>query len=142
MTAILILFTSAFASATLLPGSSEAVLAGAMKLSDEPLWLLLAVATVGNTLGAAVNWVLGLLVAMGRERVKLPVSAERLDRFDAFYRRYGVWGLLLSWVPIIGDTLTVLAGLARTPLLVFLPLVAVGKLARYLVVAELIHAVN
>jgi len=134
----LTLFVSAFLSATLLPGSSEAALAGAVALSGESVALLVATATVGNTLGSCVNWLLGLLVNTGGRHVKLPVSAAQLSRFEHVYRRYGVWSLLLSWAPIIGDPLTVLAGLARTPLAAFVPLVAIGKLARYLIVVGIV----
>ena len=138
MITYLALFVSAFLSATLLPGSSEAGLAAAAGLSELPVLMLVAVATFGNTLGSCVNWLLGLLVARGGERVKLPVSAAQLERFTGLYQRYGVWSLLLAWVPIVGDPLTVLAGLARPPFLLFLPLVAIGKLVRYLGVVGLV----
>jgi membrane protein YqaA with SNARE-associated domain len=135
MTIILALLVSAFLSATLLPGSSEAALVAALGLSDMPGALLIAVATIGNTLGACVNWLLGVLVVHGSARIRLPVGAEQLDRFGRVYARFGVWSLLLSWVPVVGDPLTVLAGLAKTPLALFIPLVAAGKLARYIAVA-------
>ncbi len=123
------LFISAFLSATLLPGSSEVALASAFSLSDHSAAGLIATATAGNTLGSCVNWLIGRL------SVKL---TAKLDRFAAFYNRFGVWSLLLSWAPVIGDPLTVLAGLARTPLAIFIPLVMTGKLARYLVIAGLV----
>jgi membrane protein YqaA with SNARE-associated domain len=131
------LFASAFLSATLLPGSSEAALAAAVTLTDHPPPLLIAVVTIGNVLGSCVNWLLGRLVSAGHV-LRLPVSGARLGRFEAFYYRFGIWSLLLSWVPILGDPLTVLAGLARTPLILFVPLVTIGKLARYLAVAGLV----
>ena len=138
MTIYLALFVSAFLSATLLPGSSEAGLAAAIGLSGLSVPLLIAVATLGNTLGACVNWLLGWLAAKGEGRVKLPVSAAQLEKVRGIYARYGVWTLLLSWLPVVGDPLTVLAGLARTPFVLFLPLAAIGKLARYLVIAGLV----
>jgi membrane protein YqaA with SNARE-associated domain len=137
LTTYVALFVSAFLSATLLPGSSEAGLAAAVGLSGHSVPGLIAVATIGNTLGACVNWLLGILVARGGNRVRLPVSPARIQRLQGFYARYGVWSLLLSWVPVVGDALTVLAGLGRTPLVLFVPLVAIGKLARYLVIAGL-----
>ncbi len=128
------LFVTAFLAATLLPGSSEAALIAALQ-SDVSPSLLIASATLGNTLGAALNWLLGLLVAQGSQRVKLPVKQKTLDRYAHLFTRYGAWSLLFSWVPVVGDPLTVLAGLARTPLIVFLPLVLAGKLFRYLAIA-------
>ncbi|MCB1377105.1 MAG: DedA family protein [Alphaproteobacteria bacterium] len=137
MTTYIALFVSAFLSATLLPGTSDVGLAAATAMSDLPVVMLVAVVTLGNTLGSCVNWIMGLAVAHGSERVKLP-GADKLDRFKGFYARYGKWSLLLSWLPIVGDPLTVLAGLARTPLWLFLPLVMVGKLLRYVAIAGLV----
>jgi len=137
MGSLLGLFASAFLSASLLPGSSEAALVAAATLTDHPLPLLIAVATLGNVLGSCLNWLLGRLFSAGHV-LRLPVSGARLERFEAYYSRFGVWSLLLSWVPIVGDPLTVLAGLARTPLILFVPLVTIGKLVRYLAVAGLI----
>lgn len=131
------LFASAFLSASLLPGSSEAAMVAAASLTDHPLPLLIAVATLGNVLGSCLNWLLGRLVSVGYV-LRLLVNGARLERFEALYSRFGVWSLLLSWVPIVGDPLTVLAGLARTPLIIFVPLVTIGKLVRYLAVAGLI----
>ena len=138
MTVYLALFSSAFLSATRLPGSSEAALAAAVALSGLSVPWLIAVAVAGNTLGSCVNWLLGLLVAKGSGRVRLPVSDDSLQRLHNVYARFGIWSLLLAWVPVVGDPLTVLAGLARTPLQVFVPLVALGKLARYLVIAGIV----
>lgn len=138
MSVYLALFVSAFLSATLLPGSSEAALAGAVAVSGESVALLIATATLGNTLGSCVNWLLGRLASAGSRHVRLPVGASQLARFVDVYKRFGVWSLLLSWLPVFGDPLTVLAGLARTPPAAFIPLVAIGKLARYLVVAGIV----
>jgi len=140
VTSALAVFISAFLSATLLPGSSEAALAAALRLTEAPAGLLIAAATIGNTLGAVVNWLLGLLVAGGESRVRLPASDAQIERARRLYGRYGVWTLLFSWVPVVGDPLTVLAGLARTPLALFLPLVAAGKFARYLAIAWMVPA--
>ena len=139
MTTYFALFVSAFLSATLLPGSSEVALAAAVGLSGLSVPALIATATIGNTLGACVNWFLGFLVAAGGKKVKRPASSAQIERFQGFYARYGVWSLLLSWVPVVGDPLTVLAGLARTPLIIFVPLIAAGKLARYLAVAGIVR---
>ena len=133
------LFLSAFTSATLLPGSSEAVLFAVVAAAKTSTGLAVAVATAGNTLGSCVNWVLGRYFARYRNRKWFLVSAQTFARYTAWYQRWGLWSLLASWVPVIGDPLTVMAGLARTPLMVFVPLVLIAKAARYLVVAGVVQ---
>ena len=129
------LFWAAFLSATILPGSSEAALLALMALGRWGMPVLVAVATVGNTLGSVVNWVLGLYVERWRDHRRFPVKPAEFARYRAWYQRWGVWSLLLAWVPIIGDPLTVMAGVMRTPLWLFILVTGIGKLARYLVVA-------
>ncbi|MFW6028196.1 MAG: YqaA family protein [bacterium] len=125
------LFFSAFTSATLLPGSSEAALITLLALGrGEPL-LLVIVATAGNVLGSCVNWVLGRFVSTYRDRRWFPVDEQSYERAAAWFRRYGVWSLLLSWLPIIGDPLTAVAGALRVGFLRFVVLVSLGKAARY-----------
>lgn len=87
----------------------------------------------GRVLGSAVNWLLG--TDRFRDRKWFPVKPAALDRAAVRYRRYGKWSLLLSWVPIIGDPLTVVAGVLREPLWSFLAIVTVAKAGRYLVLA-------
>lgn len=128
------LFLIAFIAATLLPAQSEAALAGAIVQGYAP-WLLVAVATVGNVLGSTVNWWLGRELTRFGDRRWFPVKPAQLARAQAWYARYGQWSLLLSWVPVIGDPLTLAAGAMREPLRRFLLLVTLAKLARYLVVA-------
>ncbi|ALN57358.1 MULTISPECIES: YqaA family protein [Lysobacter] len=128
------LFLIAFIAATLLPAQSEAALAAAIVEGYAP-WLLVAVATVGNVLGSAVNWWLGRELNRFGDRRWFPVKPAQLARARGWYGRYGRWSLLLSWVPVIGDPLTLVAGVMREPLRTFVPLVAFAKLARYLVVA-------
>ncbi|WAP69278.1 YqaA family protein [Jiella pelagia] len=128
-------FWSAFLAATLLPGASEVVLVASLLDAAADPWLLIGLATVGNTLGSFVNWLLGRFLIGFADRRWFPVSRSQIDRFEAFFKRYGVWTLLLAWAPIGGDALTVIAGTARVNAVTFLVLVGVGKLARYLVVA-------
>ncbi|MEZ5935572.1 MAG: YqaA family protein [Alphaproteobacteria bacterium] len=132
------LAATAFLAATLLPASSEAVLAGLVVAEAAPIALLLAIASVFNTAGSCVNWLLGRVAERFKDRRWFPVSADSLERAQVWYRRYGVWSLLASWVPIIGDPLTVAAGVMRTPITVFLPLVALAKTARYAVIVWLL----
>jgi len=96
---------------------------------------LILVATIGNVLGSLVNWVLGRYIERFKSRRWFPVSDEKLDRAQRMYQRLGKWSLLLSWAPVIGDPLTLLAGVMREPLLPFVALVTVAKLGRYLVLA-------
>lgn len=134
------LFLVSFAAATLLPAQSELVLAGLLASGRfDDTWLLI-VATAGNTLGSAVNWLLGRFIGTFRERRWLPVSPTALVRAEAWYRRWGLWTLLLSWAPVIGDGLTVVAGVLRVRLLPFLALVLIAKGGRYLVVAYAVQA--
>jgi membrane protein YqaA with SNARE-associated domain len=128
------LFLSSLLSATLLPGSSEAVLAGLHASGRGMPAALLAVATVGNTLGSVVNWLIGRGIAHFRERSWFPVSAERYAAAQRHFERYGLWSLLFAWLPFVGDPLTVVAGALRVPLGRFVVLVAAGKAARYAMV--------
>ena len=132
------LFIVAFVSATLLPGSSEVVLAGVLASGTTTTTMAVMAATLGNTLGSMVNWAIGRYFAHFREAKWFPVKPEKYQQYEQWYKKWGIWSLLLSWAPVIGDPLTVLAGVARTSLLVFVPVVLVAKLARYLVVAGVI----
>lgn len=129
------LFLAAFGAASILPMQSEAVLV-AMLLSDRYVAAtLLTVATLGNVLGSALNWLLGRSLERFRHRRWFPVSADKLEKAQRFYLHYGRWSLLLSWVPIIGDPLTVIAGVMREPLWRFLLIVTLAKGMRYLLLA-------
>jgi membrane protein YqaA with SNARE-associated domain len=128
------LFLSAFLAATILPVSSEAVLAGLIAAGKGDALALFAVATVGNTLGSVVNWLIGRGIARVRDRPWFPVSAARYEAATRQFNRYGLWSLLFAWVPFVGDPLTVVAGALRVPLGRFVLLVAIGKAARYAMV--------
>ena len=132
------LFLSSFLAATLLPPQSELALSGLLSHDVAAPALLVGVATLGNTLGSLVNWLLGRWAHRLGERRWFPVKGDALRKAEAWYHRYGRWSLLLSWAPIIGDPLTLAAGLLREPLLPFLLLVGLAKLGRYLVIAWLV----
>jgi membrane protein YqaA with SNARE-associated domain len=131
------LFLSAFVAATLLPTASEAVLVGLLLGAAHSVEALLLVATVGNVLGAVVNWVLGRWIERFRGKSWFPIKPQALERAQGWYQRYGKWSLLLSWAPLIGDPLTVVAGVMREPFPVFLLLVTIAKFGRYLVLTLL-----
>lgn len=129
------LFAVAFIAATLLPAHSEVALVGLLVTGNYTPWLLVAVASAGNILGSLVNWMIGRGVERFRDRKWFPVSPEMLTKAQGWYHRYGRWSLLLSWAPVIGDPLTVVAGVLREPLWSFLLLVTIAKIARYAVLA-------
>jgi len=97
-------------------------------------WLLWAVASGGNTLGAVVNWALGRWCLHWQDRKWFPFKAKDLEKADRWFQRYGLWSLLLSWVPVIGDPITFAAGFLRVRFGVFLALVFIAKAGRYLAV--------
>lgn len=121
------LFSSSFLAATLLPGGSEAVLFGVLQLHPGQLWMALAVATLGNTLGGMSSYLIGRIIPQKTELKGL-----------ARVQRYGAPILLLSWVPIIGDPLCVAAGWLRLNPWLSALYIAAGKFARYCVIAVLV----
>ena len=124
-------------AATLLPLQSEALLVGLIASDRYWLWGLLGVATLGNVLGSLVNWWLGRGLERFQDRRWFPVSAKHMATARKHYERYGHWSLLLSWLPVIGDPLTLIAGVMREPLGRFLLIVTLAKGARYGVLAML-----
>ena len=131
------LFISAFAAATILPAQSKALLAYQVSISPDAVVQLISVATLGNVLGATFNWCLGRLTENLRAKKWFPVNEKQLQKAERFYGRYGRYSLLLSWVPIIGDPITIVAGILREPLLSFVLLVTIAKCARYVFVVGL-----
>jgi membrane protein YqaA with SNARE-associated domain len=132
------LFLSAFLSATILPGTSEAALALVLAKGASSTTSALAVATSGNALGSGLNWVIGRFFSRYRDHPRFPVRPDKFKRYSEIYRKWGIWTLLMSWVPLIGDALTVVAGVMRAPLLLVMLLVSVAKFARYLAVAGIV----
>lgn len=128
---------AALLAATLIPAQSETVLLALVLGGEHPVWLLVGVATFGNTLGSVLNWWLGRYLEHFRERRWFPVSAASLAKAQERFQHYGWWSLLLSWLPIIGDPLTVMAGFMRVPFLPFLLLVALAKGGRYALIGWL-----
>ncbi len=127
----LALAAAAFLSATLLPGTSEAALLAAAAEWPASVASLFAVATAANTAGSSLNWWLGGHVERFAGRRWFPVSREKLDKAQRLAARYGWWTLLLAWVPVLGDPLTLAAGVMRVRFLPFLVLVGAGKALRY-----------
>jgi membrane protein YqaA with SNARE-associated domain len=132
------LFLAAFTAATILPMQSEALLVTLLLKSDLWPWALIAVASIGNILGSCVNWWLGKYLEHFKDKKWFPINADQLTTAQQHYHRYGRWSLLLSWVPFIGDPITVMAGVMKEKFFVFLMLVSVAKIGRYVVIAILV----
>lgn len=128
----LLLCAVAFGAATLLPFYSEILLVAQLRDGLDPL-LLWLFATTGNTLGAGVNWWIGLRLGDYSERRWLTSRKADIARAQNWFNRYGKWSLLMTWLPIGGDALTVVGGLMKVPARTFFILVATGKGLRYAV---------
>ena len=128
------LFVAAFLAATILPLSSEIVL-GALLLNGLSPIALIIVATTGNVLGSLTNYGLGYWVSLGLIKKWLKISEEEFVRAEQRFERYGLISLCFAWVPVIGDPLTVVAGVLRIRLFWFVVLVTGGKLMRYIAVS-------
>ncbi|MCZ8078593.1 MAG: DedA family protein [Rhodobacteraceae bacterium] len=126
------LFLAAFVAATLIPFQSEIIFAGMIVAEPERFGVILLVASVGNVLGSCLNYALGRGLMQLRVMERFRIPEEALRRAEAWFRRWGVWSLLLSWLPL-GDVLTVVAGTLRTPFWLFALLVTIAKTGRYLV---------
>jgi membrane protein YqaA with SNARE-associated domain len=131
------LFGAAFLSATVFPFQSEVILFGMLLAEHYQVWLLVLVSSLGNILGSCVNWFLGRFIAHFENRRWFPLPKDQVARVEGWYHQYGRWSLLLSWMPVIGDPLTIIAGVLREPFPVFLALVAGAKTARYVAVAAI-----
>ena len=125
------LFWNAFLAATLLPALSEVALAALIKGAHGHPILLFVFATIGNVLGSLLNWWLGSRIAAFQEKKWFPFNPKQIDSASKRFKKYGIWSLLFAWVPIVGDPLTLIAGVLRVPIIPFLVLVTIGKTTRY-----------
>ncbi|MGA1940114.1 YqaA family protein [Arcobacter sp. YIC-310] len=132
----LTLFISALVSATLIPFGSEALLIYDIK-EGYNLYLLLFFATFGNSLGSIINYFLGLKGEQFLVKKKL-LNEKRVLNTKNYFDKYGAWCILLSWVPIIGDPITFIAGVLKFNLKLFILLVVIAKFSRYAFIALLI----
>lgn len=129
-------------AATLIPAQSEAVVLYALFEDRSPVWLILLVATIGNVMGACINWWLGRFALRYRHHRRFPFSPAQIARAQRHYARWGWLSLLASWVPVIGDPITLIAGVMREPLWRFVLVVTIAKGGRYVVVAFLAGVVS
>jgi len=138
MAELLSLFTVSFLAATILPAQSEMVLAGLQVAGKSSAVALVSVATLGNVLGAVVNWILGRYLIHFQDRRWFPVKEKMINKATVFYQKWGVWTLLFAWLPFIGDPFTLVAGIFRTNIWVFLVLVTIGKAGRYIAIVTVL----
>jgi membrane protein YqaA with SNARE-associated domain len=125
------LFSISFLAATILPFSSELMLAGLIATSNYDNFLLLIFASLGNILGSTINWVLGFYSRNLTTNKWFPFKSSQIESSSKWFDKFGKWSLLFAWVPIMGDPLTLVAGLLRVKFLEFLILVSIGKVSRY-----------
>ena len=123
---------SAFLAASILPFSSEAVMVGLLAAGLD-MWALVAWGTVGNVLGSLFNYGIGRLGKMEWIEKYLHTKPEDLDRARRFMGGRGAWMGLFSCIPVIGDVITIVLGLMRANLTIFIVSVTISKLARYVV---------
>ena len=128
------LFISSFVSSTILPGHSEITLTTFILLEKFSQFLLILFASLGNILGSIVNWYLGFYITKFVKKDWFPFQKKQLDKASSWYLKYGKWSLFLCWVPIIGDPLTIVAGMFRVSLIIFIIIVSISKALRYIFV--------
>ncbi len=126
------LFIISFLAATILPLSSELVLSTMLLTDSFDKYLLLVVASFGNILGSSVNWYLGKKILIFKDKNWFPANERQIAKGEIYFKKYGIWSLLLAWVPIIGDPLTIVAGILRVKFFTFLLLISISKISRYI----------
>ena len=128
------LFISSFLSSTILSGHSEITLTTFILFEKYSLFLLIFFASFGNILGSVINWYLGFYITKFVNKSWFPFKKKQLDNMSLWYLKYGKWTLFLSWVPFVGDPLTIVAGMFRVPLIIFISIVSISKILRYIFV--------
>ena len=129
------LFVSSFISSTILPGHSELILTAFIFLKKFSVINLIFIASFGNILGSILNWYLGFYFIKFKEKKWFPINKLKLEKASLWFLTYGKWTLFLSWVPFIGDPLTVVAGILRVPIITFVIIVSISKILRYVFVS-------
>ena len=139
MISYLSLLLISFLAATILPLSSELALASLLNTNEHNSLVLLGIASLGNILGSIFNWLLGFYLLKCINKKWFPFEESQINTASKRFSKFGVWSLLFAWVPIIGDPLTFIAGILKVNFFLFLALVALGKISRYLLVYVLIN---
>jgi membrane protein YqaA with SNARE-associated domain len=139
MTVYFFLFLTSFLAATIFPLSSELTLISLLKTNSYSPFLLISTSSFGNILGSVFNWSLGFYLLEYINKKWFPFKQNQIDVASNRFNRFGIWSLLFSWLPVIGDPLTLIAGILRVNFLLFLILVAAGKISRYLFIYLLVN---
>jgi len=129
------LLISSFLSSTLLPGHSELTLTAFILLKKYSIIYLIFFASVGNILGSILNWCMGYYLTNLKNKKWFHINTLQLTRASTWFLKYGKWTLFFSWVPIIGDPLTIIAGIFRVPIYTFILIVSISKIMRYFFVS-------
>lgn len=139
MTTYLSLLLISFLASTILPLSSELVLANLLNVSGNNSFALIGTASLGNILGSVFNWMLGFYLSKHINKKWFPFKKKQINTASKRFSKFGTWSLMFAWLPIIGDPLTFVAGILKINFLLFLILVTVGKISRYLFIYVLIN---
>ena len=126
------LLVISFLAATILPLSSELILSTMLLTDTFDKFLLLIVASFGNIFGSSINWYLGKKILIFKDKRWFPASERQIARSEIYFKKYGIWSLLLAWMPIIGDPLTIIAGVLNVKFYTFITLVSISKISRYI----------
>ena len=139
MTVYFFLFLTSFLAATIFPLSSELTLISLLKSGSYSSFLLISTSSLGNILGSIFNWFLGFYLSEYIHKKWFPFKQNQINVASKRFSKFGIWSLLFSWLPIVGDPLTLIAGILRINFLLFLILVAAGKIGRYLFIYFLVN---
>ena len=139
MTVYFFLFLFSFLAATILPLSSEISLVSLLKTNSYNSFLLISAASLGNVFGSVFNWFLGFYLFKYLNKKWFPFKQSQIINASKRFNKFGIWSLLFSWVPVVGDPLTLIAGILRVNFLLFIILVTAGKISRYLFVYLLVN---
>ena len=133
------LFLLSFLSATIFPLSSELTLVGLLRAGNYSSFLLISTASLGNILGSVFNWSLGFYLLKHMNKKWFPFRESQINQTSNWFKKFGVWSLLFAWIPVVGDPLTFVAGISKINFLLFLILVTIGKISRYLFIYILVN---
>jgi membrane protein YqaA with SNARE-associated domain len=139
MMVYLSIFFLSFFAATILPFSSELTLASLLSTNTFSSSLLIAAASLGNILGSIFNYLLGFYLLKHLQKKWFPFKTKHILSASKWFNKFGVWSLLLAWVPVIGDPITFIAGISKINFYIFIFFVSLGKILRYLVLAVTVN---